>query len=101
MEDKCSYYFEYANKSECWGTKEREQCSCNGDESKCNFYPEKRIAKQAREATESAWNKEEVWSAIHKLSDVRAGFSVFAREERSVYHAISLAIKALREVIGE
>ena len=26
----------------CNGTKEREECSCNGDESKCNFYPEKR-----------------------------------------------------------
>lgn len=47
------------------------------------------------------WDKEEVWEAIHKLSDMRAGFSVFAKEERSVYHALSLAIKALREVIGE
>lgn len=26
----------------CWGTKEREECSCGGDQSKCNFYPEKR-----------------------------------------------------------
>lgn len=47
------------------------------------------------------WNKEEVWEAIHKLSDIRAGFSVFAKEERKTYHALSLAIKALREVIGE
>ena len=47
------------------------------------------------------WDKEEVWDAIHKLSDLRAGYSVFARQERSVYHACSLAIKALREVIGE
>lgn len=22
----------------CWGTKEREACSCSGDESKCDFY---------------------------------------------------------------
>lgn len=22
----------------CWGTKEREPCSCGGDETKCNFY---------------------------------------------------------------
>lgn len=47
------------------------------------------------------WDKEEVWDAIHKLSEVRAGFSAFERQERSVYHACSLAIKALREVIGE
>lgn len=26
----------------CNGTKEREECSCNGDPIKCNFYPEKR-----------------------------------------------------------
>lgn len=26
----------------CNGTKEREECSCNGDKSKCNFYPENR-----------------------------------------------------------
>ena len=52
-------------------------------------------------ANTNVWDKEEVWEAIHKLSDVRAGFSVFAKEERSVYHACSLAIKALKEVIGE
>lgn len=22
----------------CWGTKEREECTCNGDKRKCNFY---------------------------------------------------------------
>lgn len=22
----------------CWGTKEREPCSCRGDEAKCDFY---------------------------------------------------------------
>lgn len=26
----------------CYGTKEREPCSCGGDESKCDFYPDKR-----------------------------------------------------------
>jgi hypothetical protein len=23
----------------CWGTAERDACSCGGDKSKCNFYP--------------------------------------------------------------
>ena len=32
----------YRNKQICNGTREREECSCDGDESKCNFYPEKR-----------------------------------------------------------
>lgn len=26
----------------CWGTKETDECSCNGDRTKCNFYPEVR-----------------------------------------------------------
>ena len=26
----------------CMGTKEREECACDGDESMCDFYPEKR-----------------------------------------------------------
>lgn len=27
---------------QCWGTKECEECSCGGDQTKCDFYPEKR-----------------------------------------------------------
>lgn len=27
---------------ECWGTKEREECSCGGDRTRCDFYPEVR-----------------------------------------------------------
>lgn len=38
---KCSRY----HKGECWGTKERDQCSCGGYTSKCDFYPEKRNIK--------------------------------------------------------
>ena len=26
----------------CWGTKEMDECSCNGDKTKCNFYSEVR-----------------------------------------------------------
>lgn len=43
------YYHGYPMKKVkqiCNGTKEREGCSCDGDESKCNFYPEKRKEKK-------------------------------------------------------
>lgn len=40
----------------CNGTKEREGCSCNGDESKCNFYPEKRKENRGMNTTEM-WTK--------------------------------------------
>ena len=42
----CSCYRDMENwlheRGVCYGTKECEPCSCGGDESKCNFYPEKR-----------------------------------------------------------
>lgn len=28
--------------AECWGTRERDACSCGGDKMKCDFYPEVR-----------------------------------------------------------
>lgn len=31
----------WLERSECWGTKERDVCSCGGDEAHCTFYPEK------------------------------------------------------------
>ena len=30
----------------CLDTKEMEFCSCHGDESKCNYYPEKKRARK-------------------------------------------------------
>ena len=27
-------------KTVCWGTAECEECKCNGDKKKCDFYPE-------------------------------------------------------------
>ena len=34
----------------CYGTKEQEQCSCGGDRTKCDFYPE--IRKKALKETQ-------------------------------------------------
>ena len=34
----------------CFGTKEREECSCGGDRTKCDFYPEVR-EKEKKEIT--------------------------------------------------
>ena len=48
-----------------------------------------------------SWDKDEAWDAIHELSDMKAKYDVFDKEEREKYHACSLAIKALREVIKE
>lgn len=47
------------------------------------------------------WDEAEVWEAIWALSDLRAQYSLFDKKGREKYHALSLAIKALREVIGK
>lgn len=41
----------------CLGTKEVDRCSCNGDESKCDFYPEKRKAAEKKMNTAEMWLK--------------------------------------------
>lgn len=47
------------------------------------------------------WNRDEIWNAIHNLSDIRAQYNLFDEKEKQKYHACSLAIKALRKMIGE
>lgn len=39
--DKSPLYGQYT-KQICNGTKEREECTCGGNVTECNFYPEKR-----------------------------------------------------------
>ena len=40
----CSSYRQFNGVGKCLGTKELDECSCNGDTTKCDFYPEKRNA---------------------------------------------------------
>ena len=41
----------------CLGTKEIDRCGCDGDESKCDFYPEKRKVAQKTLNTAEMWLK--------------------------------------------
>ena len=41
----------------CLGTKEVDRCNCGGDESKCDFYPEKRKVAQKMLNTAEMWLK--------------------------------------------
>ena len=77
---KCDNYFQHGLKFLCYGTKEMEVCSCGGDTSKCNFYPEKRKQKivnadreklvELLESAESScyWNSEDK-GFIQKIAD--------------------------------
>lgn len=48
----------------CYGTKEKEECICDGDRTKCDFYPE--IRKKALEETQ----EHKILEAIKLLSAV-------------------------------
>ena len=41
----------------CLGTKEQNRCNCYGDESKCDFYPEKRKVAEKKMNTAEMWLK--------------------------------------------
>ena len=65
--DKCDCYIEdrqlvdytplmkpvYKTVALCFGTMERDQCSCGGDRTKCDFYPEAREKAKKKENTTS------------------------------------------------
>ena len=53
----CDSYTTYSGESRYLGTKEVETCSCGGDESKCDFYPEKRKAAEKMLNTAEMWLK--------------------------------------------
>ena len=53
----CDSYTTYSGESRCLGTKEIERCGCEGDEPKCDFYPEKRKAAEKKMNTAEMWFK--------------------------------------------
>lgn len=40
----------------------------------------------------------EKWEAISVLSEIRSEYNCFNEKERPYYHALSLAIKSIREI---
>jgi hypothetical protein len=40
----------------CKGTKEQEECTCGGDRTKCNFYPQKRRKVTKEKPQKMQWN---------------------------------------------
>ena len=66
----------------CWGTKEIDECSCGGDRTKCNFYPEVREkAKKELKRNEIVTNGDNIRSMSDKklakfLADLNGGGTV-------------------------
>ena len=70
----CDRYTTCSGESRCLGTKEVEICSCGGDESKCDFYPEK------RKAAEKTLNTAEMW-----LKAQEDGKTYYSKEADALY----------------
>ncbi len=60
----------------CYGTRECEECYCNGDESKCTFYPEKRKAAMKPMTTAEMWLKAQEDGEAYITIDGDASYSV-------------------------
>lgn len=76
--EKCSYYINHPWSDEygyCMGTKERDLCSCQGNESKCNYYPEKRNKKMTTfEMMIEAKDSGKTYRADDMLYNAKFGF---------------------------
>ena len=59
----------------CLGTKEIDRCNCGGDESKCDFYPEKRKAAEKKMNTAEMWLKAQEDGKTYYSKDADALYS--------------------------
>lgn len=59
----------------CLGTKEVDRCNCGGDESKCDFYPEKRKAVEKKMNTAEMWLKAQEDGKTYYSKDADALYS--------------------------
>ena len=79
----CDSYTTYYGESRCLGTKEVETCSCDGDESKCDFYPEKRKAAQKTLNTAEMWLKAQKDGKTYIVKQQTLCYS----KQRGLFHA--------------
>ena len=59
----------------CLGTREIDRCNCGGDESKCDFYPEKRKVAEKKMNTAEMWLKAQEYGKTYYSKDADALYS--------------------------
>ena len=67
----------------CLGTKEIDRCNCGGDESKCDFYPEKRKAAEKKMNTAEMWLKAQEDGKTYIVKQQTLCYS----KQRGLFHA--------------
>lgn len=68
----------------CNGTREREECSCNGEESKCNFYPEKRKENKTMNTAEM-WIKAQEDGRCYRTFDL-FNETIFYQKDKGLFN---------------
>ena len=67
----------------CLGTKEIDRCDCGGDESKCDFYPEKRKTAEKSMNTAEMWLKAQEDGKTYIVKQQTLCYS----KQRGLFHA--------------
>ena len=67
----------------CLGTKEIDRCNCGGDESKCDFYPEKRKKAEKLLNTAEMWLKAQEDGKTYIVKQQTLCYS----KQRGLFHA--------------
>ena len=70
----------------CLGTKEADRCNCGGDESKCDFYPEKRKAAEKMLNTAEMWLKAQEDGKTYIVKQKTLAYS----KERGLFYVTDL-----------
>ena len=70
----------------CLGTKEVDRCNCGGDESKCDFYPEKRKAAKKMLNTAEMWLKAQEDGKTYIVKQKTLAYS----KERGLFYVTDL-----------
>ena len=70
----------------CLGTKEVDRCNCGGDESKCDFYPEKRKAAEKMLNTAEMWLKAQEDGKTYIVKQKTLAYS----KERGLFYVTDL-----------
>ena len=95
---RCTCYHQHGLKFLCYGTKEMEECSCGGDTSKCNFYPEKRKQKMTTDQ-----KKIKAMEAINRALGWLEGISygIDSNIATGIIDAVQCIEESLKEVLGD
>ena len=82
------YYHDYPMKKVkqiCNGTRECEECTCDGDESKCNFYPEKRKESKSMNTAEMWIKAKEDGMCYEAIMSQSTNEELFYQKNRGLF----------------